>query len=578
MTSKTPNNPGGVHEIHPAQSGLDVERPRSGSGYDASLAVAVEKREEQMTFMEAIRNDKRLIWYSLGFSGTIIMEGYGLAMITFFFSFRSFAKQFGEYNPTKDNAEQDGYSISLQWQMILPIVAQVGSLIGVALAPPVADKLGYKKTALVMIFLAAALTCVPFFAKNIEMFVAAFLLQGIPWGVFQVIAPAYASEIASVQLRPVLTTWNNLCWVIGQFIASGVGKGFNMMDGDMAYRIPFALQWIFTVILFIVVSFAPESPYWYLQRDRNSDARMAIKKLVRKGADQAVEDKYALMRHTVEQEKKQETVVLSGIQAWLGMFKGVDLRRTEIACIIWMIQALCGSNLIGWGPTFLKNAGLSNEGAYSINMAITAAGLVGTLASWWLMRYVGRRDIYFWGLVGMAALLVGCGASGFVTAKSAGWASGGILAVYTLVYDLTVGPICYSIVSEIPSIRRRAATLSAARATYLSFNFINYFLAPLMLNDTANKGWGWGPKSALLYAGVCVLGATYTFLRLPETRNISARGLDILFQNKVSARKFTAEKANDLESNQAAFQPVASHSSLNSSVSKANVNMVEKKP
>lgn len=111
MTSKNPNNTAGVHEIRPAHSGLDVEQPRTGLGYDARLAVAVEKREEEMTFMEALRNDKRLIWYSLGFSGTIIMEGYGLAMITFFFAFKSFTKDFGVYSPSKDNVDQNGYSV-----------------------------------------------------------------------------------------------------------------------------------------------------------------------------------------------------------------------------------------------------------------------------------------------------------------------------------------------------------------------------------------------------------------------------------------------------------------------------------
>lgn len=63
--------------------------------YNVAVAEAAEKREKEMTFKEARKADKRLIWYSLGFSGTIIMEGYGLALITYLFSFAVFKTKYG---------------------------------------------------------------------------------------------------------------------------------------------------------------------------------------------------------------------------------------------------------------------------------------------------------------------------------------------------------------------------------------------------------------------------------------------------------------------------------------------------
>ena len=58
-----------------------------------------------MTFKEARQADKRLIWYSLGFSGTIIMEGYGLALITYLFSFAVFKTKYGEAVEGTDDYE-----------------------------------------------------------------------------------------------------------------------------------------------------------------------------------------------------------------------------------------------------------------------------------------------------------------------------------------------------------------------------------------------------------------------------------------------------------------------------------------
>ena len=63
-----------------------------------------------------------------------------------------------------------------------------------------------------------------FFAKNLQMILAAEILCGIPWGstlrntlfpvfrslllaVFQTLTTSYASEVAPVALRGYLTTW-----------------------------------------------------------------------------------------------------------------------------------------------------------------------------------------------------------------------------------------------------------------------------------------------------------------------------------------------------------------------------------
>lgn len=434
-------------------------------------------------------------------------------------------------------------------------MAQFGSLVGILIASPLASRLGYKRAMLYMLALTSAFVFIPFFANSVTTLMVGFLLQGIPWGVFQVISPAYASEVASLQLRPILTTWNNLCWVIGQFLASGITKGFeSSKHGEMSYRVPFAFQWVFSCILLAAVASAPESPYWYLQKGRIEEARRAVKKLVRKGSDERAAEKLALMRHTIHQEKKQNEALLAAMpekeagswSAWFGKFemdcfKGVDRRRTETASMAWLVQATCGSSLIPWAPKLFEAAGLDPSDALSINIALPAAGIFGTLASWWLMRKAGRRQIYLWGLLAMGILLAACGAFHYLP-NGGGWAAGGTLIVYTAVYDLTIGPVCYSVVSELPSIRLRTATLAIARGCYLVAGVLNHVLTPKMLGREEGS-WDWGARAGFLYAVLCALGALYTFFRLPETRDMSARELDILFQNKVSARKFSSGEA-----------------------------------
>ncbi|KAK3400986.1 hypothetical protein B0T20DRAFT_390840 [Sordaria brevicollis] len=508
--------------------------------YDEHLALVAEKKEREMTFKEAASGDLRLIMYSLGFSGTIIMEGYGLALLTYLFSVEPFNQKYG----VKDTTGK--YEVEYKWKATLPLLAQIGSIIGVLLTAPLVNYVGYKRTVLLMLALCAAFALIPFFAANVYILAGGFLVQGIPWGVFQVVSPAFSSEVASLQLRPILTTWNNLCWIIGQLLASGVAFGFHNMANHWAYRVPFGLNWAFIIVLFCAIFAAPESPYWYLKKHRGADARKAVKKLVRKGSEERTEEKLALMQHAIYHEMKMVAHDQTRWQKISAMFRGVDKRRTEIACMAWIIQALCGSSLIGWAPKLFESAGMDSSKALAMNIALPCAGIVGTIASWWLMQKMGRRSIYFWGLVAMALVLTGCGLATLAKNSAAGYAAGGILIVYTGIYDLTIGPICYSIVGEIASVRLRTQTISLARGLYLTFNLFNMFLTPKML-AMDDSGWKWGAKTGFLYAGICALGAVYTFFRIPETKDISVRGLNILFHERVKARKFSVNKATELE-------------------------------
>jgi SP family general alpha glucoside:H+ symporter-like MFS transporter len=75
---------------------------------------------------------------------------------------------------------------------------------------------------------------------------------------FQTLSVAYASEVCPVVLRGYLTTYANICWVIGQILSSGVLRALLSQTNEWAYRIPFALQWIFIPPIFLGVIFAPE--------------------------------------------------------------------------------------------------------------------------------------------------------------------------------------------------------------------------------------------------------------------------------------------------------------------------------
>lgn len=73
----------------------DAEQSAQVELYNVTLAESAEQREREMTFGEALKADRRLIMYSIGFSGTIIMEGYGLALMTYLFTLEPFNRKYG---------------------------------------------------------------------------------------------------------------------------------------------------------------------------------------------------------------------------------------------------------------------------------------------------------------------------------------------------------------------------------------------------------------------------------------------------------------------------------------------------
>jgi hypothetical protein len=94
MSSKL--NPPGRVEARPDSSDPETIHSVGPNGYDVELALACEQRETNMSFWEAVKADKRLIMYTIGFSGTIIMEGYGLATIGNILGLYNFNAKFGK--------------------------------------------------------------------------------------------------------------------------------------------------------------------------------------------------------------------------------------------------------------------------------------------------------------------------------------------------------------------------------------------------------------------------------------------------------------------------------------------------
>jgi SP family general alpha glucoside:H+ symporter-like MFS transporter len=145
-----------------------------------------------------------------------------------------------------------------------------------------------------------------------------------------------------------MTSWINMCWVIGGLLSTGILTGLMKNVTQWGYRIPFALQWIWPVPIILATLLAPESPWWLVRQGRVIEAKAAISKITTPtdGIEFDLDAHVEMMVVTNEYEKQ----VSSGTNYW-HLFQGSDLHRTEVSAMAFITQALCGVPFMGFGAS-----------------------------------------------------------------------------------------------------------------------------------------------------------------------------------------------------------------------------------
>ncbi|TVY87189.1 Maltose permease [Lachnellula willkommii] len=522
-------------------------------------------REQQMGFMQAIKLYPKAVGWSILLSTALVMEGYDVVLLSSFYALPQFNQKFGVRGA-------DGtYTVPAPWKSALSNGALCGEIIGLFISGMVSERYGYRKTMIGALAMMIAFIFIPFFSQNVQMLLAGEIMCGIPWGVFQTLTCAYASDVCPVALRAYLCTYVNLCWVMGQFIASGVVRGVLSRQDEWAYRIPFAVQWMWPLPILIGCLFAPESPWWLVRQNRIADAKKSVLRLTtRNDPDFNADSQISMMVHTNEFEKQ-----ISAGTSYRDCFKGTDRRRTEVACMTWLVQTWCGSTFMGYSTYFYQQAGLATTASFDLSMAQYALGMIGTVGSWFLMSRAGRRTLYLNGSCIMFALLIIIGFTAIAPSSNtpSRWAIGSMLLIFTFIYDLTVGPVCYALVAEVSSTRLKAKTIVIARNCYNVGGIIVNILTTYQLTPRPT-GWGWGAKSAFFWAGTCFLCIAWIYFRLPEPKGRTYGEMDVLFERGVSARKFRDTKLDIFRSDHVV--PVEGGEGKEKKTEKMDATMTEK--
>lgn len=261
---------------------------------------------------------------------------------------------------------------------LVTALLELGAFFGAFLTPHISDHLGRRRAmrAGCLFFLVGA--AIQTGAPTYDVMVAGRFIGGIGIGLLSSTMSVYVAEIAPPNLRGTLLDLNELFVVTGVVVAYWLCFGTRLLDGDMAFRLPFGLQMVPGAVLLVALTWLPESPRWKVMTGEPAEALAVLAKLRgRTEADKgvlaewigmqaevrlsnlALESRHPRLVQHIKKRNKGDDQSDDGapatrkldvwkskakldLLAWADTWKGNVWRRTLISVLLGVFQQLVG--------------------------------------------------------------------------------------------------------------------------------------------------------------------------------------------------------------------------------------------
>ncbi|KAF7348362.1 Hexose transporter protein [Mycena sanguinolenta] len=228
-------------------------------------------------------------------------------------------------------------------------------------------------------------------AQNVGMFVTARILIGYGTSASALTGPTYLAETLPTKWRGWGLGIFNDFYYVGGLLAAGVTYSTSFWSSTWAWRLPSAIQGVFSIMCILILPFVPESPRWLAFQGRPEDA-LRVGALMHANGD--VNNLVVLAQHkeitdTIEYEKNVAEP-LSLIQ----MIKTPSARKRLILCTsVAVFSNIAGNVIVSYYlGIMLDNAGIKNTTTQlQINVVLNAFCLICALVGTYYIDRLGRK-------------------------------------------------------------------------------------------------------------------------------------------------------------------------------------------
>ena len=396
----------------------------------------------------------------------------------------------------------------------------LGGILGSLLSPLLIDRIGRKYSLLLFAAPQVAGWAMIIAAKSyVTLYIARFV-AGIAHGGVYNVAVIYFAEIADKDIRGAFGTLLKMCTNIGGLYATTAGA-------YLTYNNLNVVELLLPLIFVSTFVFMPETPYFYLVRNRQDKATKCLLKLRRLDNPERVEADIDSMQESVLESQKSKGNALKEL-----ICKPGNRRGLWILLSLKMTQQFSGHMaIVAYTQEIFSHSGSQLEPQYAV-VILGLAQLVAGIAAAGLIDRVGRRIlILISGITaGFALALVGL----FFYLKYSlesdvsmiTWLPIVALIGYEIMVALGIGTIPYVILGEIFPANVKGAAVAFGIIIGSIFAFI-VGLGFQALNTVAGIH-----TTFWLFALSCISGTLWVYAITPETKGKTLEEIQAIFNPK----------------------------------------------
>ncbi|CAH1365303.1 unnamed protein product [Tenebrio molitor] len=286
--------------------------------------------------------------------------------------------------------DKDNYNISPSEASYFSVLPPISAIVSSLLFTKLNDLIGRKYT-LLLVFVPQVLSLILIAAaKSVYVLYISRLISGLADACVYASVPMYIGETATPQVRGVWGNFLSFSIYFGQLVVNVVGS-YTTITTSACICLTFPLVFICTFV------WMPETPYFYLMKNRADDARTSLRKLRRK---RNVEDELEQLRMDVVRQMSERGT-------WKDVFAIESNRKAIYAGIFLRTSQQCSgiSAFMVYTQYIFAKAG-GNLSASSSAIIFTGLCSVLNVCAGFTLDKIGRKKSYFWSTLACGVVLL----------------------------------------------------------------------------------------------------------------------------------------------------------------------------
>ncbi|KAH8657712.1 MFS transporter [Xylariales sp. PMI_506] len=478
--------------------------------------------------------DALTVWISLAASTVLVFYGYDQGVFGNVLVKQDFLDTMG--NPT---ASEQGTMTS---------VYNLGCFAGALSTLYSGDKLGRPRTLMLGSFVIAIGAIIQAASYGPTQMYVGRVVAGLGTGMNTATAGVWQSETSKVHSRGKLVIIQMANCITGFCLSNWLTLGFSFAPGSVSWRFPLAFQLFFSILVWLMCPFLPDSPRLLIRKGKYDEAREILAALEGNGAtadSHSVQTQFSIIKSILDTEY---AVSYSWWQLLTGKGPAGVVRRMILGAWMQAMNQISGINVTSYYMTyvFIHAIGLNELLARILAAAGSVDYLIFSFLAYFVVERYGRRKVMMisatacstcWIVISIA---LGLSETGKGDSYTMGLIAVTFFFLFFASFAMGVLGVPWLYPTEINALAFRSQGSSLAMAT----NWImNYMVAQVTPPGIANLGY----KFWIIWAVICASFVPTTYFFYPETANRSLEDIDRFFAQHPSIFVFRNKIATQLK-------------------------------